>query len=179
MGGQSSRMGRDKAFLPLDGESLGTRIARIVAAAAGSATLIGDPEKYASLGYPVIADRYPGEGPLGGILTALHSTSADLNLMVACDMPGLNQTLLHELLEVAEHNPLKIMVSESERGRLEALCAVYPRQALDGLARAFDAGIRKVTAAFDGLAVATHPVAEVACFQNLNTPEDWARYAAG
>ena len=52
-----------------------------MARAAGNVTLIGHPE------LPAIPDRYPGEGPLGGILTALHHTSSDWNLIVACDMP--------------------------------------------------------------------------------------------
>ena len=70
-------MGRDKALLPLRGRALGQYIADAVATAAGRVVLIGDPERYGPLGYPVIPDRYPGEGPLGGILTALNGTDCD------------------------------------------------------------------------------------------------------
>jgi molybdopterin-guanine dinucleotide biosynthesis protein A len=179
VGGQSSRMGRDKACLPLDAEPLGARVARMVAEAAGSVALVGHPERHSGLGYPVVPDRYPGEGPLGGILTALHHTTADRNLIVACDMPGLTVEFLKDLLQAAERNPLSILIPETEGGRLEPLCAVYHRDTLAALERAFADGIRKVTAAFRGVGVAAYPVAEVARFQNLNTPEDWARYAAG
>jgi molybdopterin-guanine dinucleotide biosynthesis protein A len=171
-------MGRDKAFLPLSGEPLGAHLGRIVESAAGSAVLVGDPRVHASLGYPVIPDMYPGQGPLGGILTALRHTAAEYNLIVACDMPGLTVEFLRELLDAAK-NPAGILIPETADGHREPLCAIYGRNALAVLQRAFDGGIRKVTAAFEGLAVRRHPVAEVSCFQNLNTPEDWARYAAG
>ena len=59
-GGESSRMGRDKALLPFHGGVLAGHVAATVAAAAGSAILIGNPEKYGHLGYPVIPDRSPG-----------------------------------------------------------------------------------------------------------------------
>jgi molybdenum cofactor guanylyltransferase len=179
VGGRSSRMGRDKAFLPVHGESLAAVVARAVSAAAGSATLVGDPQLYGGLGYPVVADRYPGEGPLGGILTALRHTAAEWNLVVACDMPRVTFELLQDLLEAAERNSMKIIIPQGRDGLREPLCAVYHREAREGLAGAFATGIRKVTAAFDGIPVAAYPVAEVARFQNLNTPEDWAGYVAG
>jgi molybdopterin-guanine dinucleotide biosynthesis protein A len=172
-------MGRDKAFLPCEGEALASRTARIACAAAGTVVLIGDPARHAVFGYPVVADRYPGEGPLGGIVTALRDTAAEFNLVVACDMPRLTLEFLDELLTAAEAEPVEILVPTTGDGRLEPLCAVYRQSARAGLERAFDAGLRKVTAAFAGLVVRRFPVQEVACFQNLNTPEDWARYAAG
>src|SRR5882672_6033560 len=93
-GGRSSRMGRDKALLPVAGSgpagglSLVERTAELVRGAAGSVILIGMPERYAHLGLPVVADIVEDCGPMGGLLTALHVTHADSNLIVACDMPG-------------------------------------------------------------------------------------------
>ena len=64
--------------------TLAEAVARQVARAAGNVTLVGHP---ALAALPIC---YPGEGPLGGILTALHHTSADWNLIVACDMPEIS-----------------------------------------------------------------------------------------
>ncbi|MEO7144809.1 MAG: NTP transferase domain-containing protein, partial [Bryobacteraceae bacterium] len=71
-GGLSTRMGRDKAWLPHRGTTLAAYVAGEVLRAAGSVTLVGDPAKYARLGHPVVADHVAGRGPLGGILTALR-----------------------------------------------------------------------------------------------------------
>ncbi len=172
-------MGRDKAYLPVSGGILAARVAEAVKAAAGNVAFVGNPERYAALGYPVVPDRYPGEGPLGGILTALYQSAAEWNLIVACDMPRLTAGFLESLLEAAEGKPLDILFPETEGGVREPLCAVYHRDARAPMERAFLAGIRKVTAAFQGLRVAPYPVPEVAWFTNLNTPEDWAGYAAG
>ena len=154
-------------------------MAAAVLAAAGNVTLVGDPERYTALGYPVVADRYPGEGPLGGILTALYQQSAEWNLVVACDMPAVTTALLAALLSAAEQQSVEILIPETAHRLRDPLCAVYHRDSLAGLERAFAGGIRKITDACQGLRAGSYSVEEVAFFQNLNTPEDWARYAAG
>ena len=170
-------MGRNKALLPFRGEPLACAIARQVSSAAGSATLIGSPDQYGSLGYPVIADDFPGEGPLGGILTALRHASADLALVVACDMPELSAAFLSGLLAFAESRQTTVL-PRSPSGRLEPLCGVWRRSDLPGVEAAFALGIRKVAAALENLRMTVYAVAEVAPFQNVNTPEDWIRHAA-
>ena len=171
MGGRSSRMGRDKARLPYRGDLLAEWIARAVKTAAGSATLLGNAE----LGG--IPDLYPGEGPLGGILTALHHTPADWNLIVACDMPEVSAEFLGTLLAAAELSGAGALLPRGPSGRVEPLCAVYHKRAGAAMERHFARGIRKVTAALDGVATVWYPVAELKPFQNVNTPEDWAGYA--
>ena len=103
VGGRSSRMGRDKALLPYRGGVLAEFVARAVKLAAGSAVLVGSPSRIAHLGYPVLRDIYPGEGPLGGILSVLEHNAAEWNLIVACDMPEISAGFLSGLLDAAEH----------------------------------------------------------------------------
>ena len=174
-GGKSSRMGRDKALLPFRGGALAGHVAATVAAAAGSATLIGDPRKYGHLGYAVLPDRSPGAGPVGGIESALSCTAADWNLVLACDMPGISAEFLRGLLDAAERLNADALVPAGPSGRLEPLSAVH-RRCLATLRGALGAGIRKITDALAGLEVALWTVDDAACFKNLNTPEEWACY---
>ena len=169
-------MGRDKALLPFRGGNLAGFVARAVADAAGSAVLVGDPSRYPGFPHPVIPDRYPGEGPLGGILTALRHTTSDWNLIVACDMPGLDPKFLAGLLATAEQLGVDALVPVGASGIPEPLCAVYHRRALEPLEQAFRTGQRKVMAAVALLDSKRLPVGEMAVFQNVNTPEDWAAY---
>lgn len=168
-------MGRDKALLPFRGSVLGESVARAVEAAAGRVTIVGRSELG---GLRAIPDRYPGEGPLGGILTALEDTRSDWNLVVACDMPEVGAAFLERLLEQAEASDVEALVPAGKSGRPEPLCAVYSRRALDRLDAAFRRGVRKVMDAVAGVRVDVVKVTEVAQFQNVNTPEDWAGYAA-
>jgi len=169
-------MGRNKALLPFRGASLAEFVARTVAQAAGSAVLVGDPALYLAFPFPVLADEFPGEGPLGGIVTALHNTSADWNLVVACDMPGLSAEVLAALLEAAGQAGADALIPKGPSGHPEPLCAVYHRRSLEGLEAAFRAGQRKVMAAAAEIDARVLPFGEVAAFQNVNTPEDWAAY---
>src|SRR5437016_13038362 len=93
-GGQSTRMGEDKAFLLLDGRTLLQHAlelarsvaddARIVDSAGGAGS--GTSQKFAAYA-PVIQDIYAASGPLAGIHAALRATSTELNLMLAVDVP--------------------------------------------------------------------------------------------
>jgi molybdopterin-guanine dinucleotide biosynthesis protein A len=179
VGGRSSRMGCDKALLPFRGGRLAQSVAHAVAQAAGNATFVGDPSRYSGLGYAVIPDLYPGEGPLGGILTALRHSTADWNLITACDMPQLDAERLRGLLRTAMESEADALLPISPEGRPEPLCALYHGRCLGSFEGAFMSGIRKVTTALETVRTMRLPVAEVSLFQNVNTPEEWAGHAAG
>src|SRR5580698_5272190 len=76
-GGGSRRFGRDKALVEFDGEPLIARLCRTLQAATiDPVRIIGNAAKYSHIGVECIADRWPGEGPLGGIITALEKSDA-------------------------------------------------------------------------------------------------------
>jgi molybdopterin-guanine dinucleotide biosynthesis protein A len=185
VGGRSSRMGCDKALLPWKGKPLAQWVAGAVAQSMLTATLVGAPERYSGLGFRVIPDLFPGEGPLGGILTALRDSQAEWNLIVACDMPGLDAQLLARLLQTARQSEagvlLPIVRVGVDESRPQPLCAVYRKTCLAPLEAAFAQGTRKVTAALAAVRTVRVPMEmeEVPQFQNVNTPEDWSAYAAG
>lgn len=171
VGGKSSRMGRDKALLAYGGATLVQHVAKRVAAAAGCATLVGSPQKYGGLGYPVIPDMREGAGPAAGIEAALRATCAEWNLVVACDMPGVTVDFLSALLEEARRTGADCLLPLSGQGRAEPLCAVYRRSALQAFEAALAAGICKITRAIEGLRVVAWPAPRSTWFANVNTPE--------
>jgi molybdopterin-guanine dinucleotide biosynthesis protein A len=124
----------------------------------------------------VIPDRTPGTGPLGAIESALSYTTADWNLIVACDMPAIQEDFLRQLLETAESSEADAVVPIGPSGRPEPLIAVYHCRCRNALRQALDAGIRKVTDAFAGLNVRPWVVQQTAWFENVNTPADWVRH---
>ena len=177
-GGLSSRMGRDKALLTAHGSTLLEAVARKVLAAAGNVTVIAPPVRYAALDLNVIPDLEPGQGPLGGILTALSYSQAEWNLIVACDMPGIEAPFLRQLLEQAETCGADCLLPQNAEGRLEPLCAVYHLRSKAPVARALAAGIRKVTGGLHELRVAHWQLETPVLFTNLNTPQDWSDHNA-
>lgn len=173
-GGASRRMGRDKALLPYRGTTLLEHVARLVAQAAGSVALIGDP-RYGALSYPVYPDRLPGCGPLGGIYTALSISPAAWNLVVACDMPNLSAGLLRRLLETAAGQAANCLMAAGPAGRPEPLCAVYHRRCLPVLASALRDKRFKMKELVAELGAGTLSV-DPAALANVNTPGEWAPF---
>lgn len=174
-GGRSSRMGIDKASMIFRGRPLALSVADRVREVCGNATLVADPARYAALGLPVIADNFPGEGPLSGIEAALAATSADWNLIVACDMPALNRQILESLFA----GDADCTLPAGPGGKVEPLCAVYHRRCLSAIREAIGAGKRKVAAALPPERLRYVQVADTAPFANLNTPEDLREHMRG
>jgi molybdopterin-guanine dinucleotide biosynthesis protein A len=145
-GGRSSRMGRDKATLEIDGVTMLDRAIDLLRGVGVSATVMGLRVEFErrTLQVPVIADEWPGMGPLGGIATALRQTPATWNLVIACDMPYLTAEWLRFLLHRTKASSADAVVPRSERGP-EPLCAVYHRRAEAATGEALQQGKRKVT----------------------------------
>jgi molybdenum cofactor guanylyltransferase len=127
-GGKSSRMGQDKALIYFAGESLLSHAMETVRAVCRKSFVVGDPAKYSSYG-PIVEDIYKDQGPLGGIRAALTFSDAELNLIVAVDMPLITPALLRFLILQAKASPATVCVPEID-GRLQPLCAVYHREFL-------------------------------------------------
>lgn len=185
-------MGADKAFLAFDGQILLERALAVLATVCDTVTIVGEPAKFAeyatvksvnakpeiSKQEPVVADIFPGCGPLAGIHAALTHSTAGLNLMLAVDMPFVSKELLAFLLAAAEESGAVITVPRTSKG-LQPLCAVYRREFLTVAEHALRAGRYKIDAAFSGVSIHEIDVAELAaagfterCFFNVNTPAD-------
>lgn len=169
-GGRSSRMGQDKALLPWKGSTLIQSVAQEVFNAAGNVTLIGSSQTYGKLGFPVIPDKIEGCGPLGGLHAALSATTAEWNVLVACDMPAVTGRLLEELLAAAESSGADALVPLTPGG-LEPLCAVYHARLLPVVESAILSKLLKMHDFISTIQARFWPAPDPAVFRNLNTPE--------
>lgn len=165
-------MGRDKALLPLKSGLLIDEVAGKVADACGTAVLIGAPERYRHLGMDCLADLRPRMGPLAGIETALESGRGELNLIVACDMPGLDTDWLCWLLRKARGSPALCVASAERGGIVHPLCAVYRTDCLPLVREALNAGRLRVLDLLRELGAATLEINSP--ISNINTPQQWA-----
>src|SRR5512143_3119304 len=94
-GGQSTRMGENKALKPFLGEPLIQRVIQRLRPVADEVLITAnDPLEYLFLGVPVFPDVRPGRGPLGGLYTALAKATHPTAAVVACDMPFASAPLL-------------------------------------------------------------------------------------
>lgn len=172
VGGRSSRFGSDKALLDWQGQPLALHVAEKVREAAGSITLVGNPDRYQHLGLPLLPDPLLHHGPLAGLQAALTHTTSAWNLVVACDMPNLTTTFLTYLLETAQARNPDVLLPQDLQGRPEPLCAVYHQRCREAIQSALAQGIHKMTEAFGRLRVVSLPIQDPNLFANLNTPAD-------
>ena len=130
-GGQSTRMGRDKALLPFGpDETLLQRVVRIVAEVVDEARMIcvaGTEQELPELPpqVRVVRDRLPCQGPLEGLAVGLSALAgeAEVAFVTACDVPFLNASLVRELLAMLDEHYDAVVPQEPER--LHPLTAVY------------------------------------------------------
>lgn len=183
-GGASSRFGSDKALAVLGGQTVLARVCGLIESVAGNMSVVAATGRYLDFIAPTVPDRWPGEGPLGGIITALRATLASghvcqWNLIVSCDMPFLTREWLGYLTEQALVSDAEVIVVRSERG-LEPLCAYWRTSALSILQGAFDEGVRKVAEAMKRLRMEVLDETQWKRFDsagrlfwNMNTPQDY------
>jgi molybdopterin-guanine dinucleotide biosynthesis protein A len=143
-GGKSSRMGRDKALLEIAGEPLIVRTVRLAHTVADPVRVVGGATRFAPLALDTIEDDTPGQGPLGGIATALRTTAAEWNLILACDLPYLTRRWLEYLTSLSQKSPADAVVPCNRRQNYEPLCALYRKRCAADAASAVRAGHLKV-----------------------------------
>ncbi|HUG14074.1 MAG TPA: molybdenum cofactor guanylyltransferase [Thermomicrobiales bacterium] len=129
-GGQSRRMGFDKAMLRLDGHTLLRRTLDVLLGLTDHVTIIGDRARYHGLGVPVVADLFPDAGPLGGIATALDQAACSRVLIVACDMPFLSAAVLRDMLSVPGEYDAVVPVTARGVGEDDGALTFHPLHAL-------------------------------------------------
>jgi len=179
-GGLSSRMGIDKAWLEIDGRPMIEHVIAAISPLTNRVAIIANRPEYESLGYPVFRDTEIGVGPLEAIRTALSNASTPRVVLVACDLPFVTTDLFKFLLEASANHYATVPIGPDDK--LEPLCAVYHREALEEVNDLIRDGQRKVRQLFDRVPTRLIAFDEVAhlskshrFFENINTPEDYSK----
>jgi len=186
-GGQSRRMGTDKALLPLvaGGQPmLGLVLERLRSVADDVLVVANEQKRYATFGARVVPDLHPQIGALGGIQAAVTWSAHEHCLVVACDMPFLSLPLLRRMVsEPRNYDVLVPLIPGESRQRgdglvFQTLHAIYSKQCLLFIERRIAAGNRQVVGFFEDVRVRTIDVVDVVrwdpdlrSFFNANTPE--------
>ena len=180
-GGQSRRMGRNKALIQVESSPLIVRLAEQALRLTNQVFVSSnDADVYDFLGLPALPDLYPGQGPLAGLHAAFKTTDRPLVLLLACDLPALHDVMLKRLLEFSEGHDA--VIPRTTDGRLHPLCGIYRRTCLNTLELNLRRGINKMTDLFrDGslrVKLVNGPDGrfEDSDLRNLNTPEDLEAY---
>ena len=173
-------MGRNKALIEIDGTPMAVRVAGALREA-GCAPVIaygGDPDELAPLGLAVTPDRYPGTGPLGGVLGLLEMLAVDhgdaVAFAVACDLPALSSDALAPMLQtIRRRSDLDVVVAHTSQ--IEPACAVWRVASHTRLRTCFESGERALHRAIGTLA-STAVAIDPSAVRNINTPEELGRY---
>lgn len=143
-GGRSARFGRPKAQAIFDGRAMLARVVDAVREVCGAGVLVigGDPRWAEAAGAVFVPDESPGEGPLGGLVTAAKASAAPRLFLAACDMPLLSAELVAAVVDAWDEG-VDLVCPSSEAGD-EPMATLYGRRALDVLCEAFAAGVRRL-----------------------------------
>ena len=183
-GGRSSRMGQNKAEMLFNGEPLLRRAVRRLTPAVDDLLVIG-PTPLESLvpGIRVVADLVSGVGPLGGLYTALRSSTSARIFLTACDMPFVQPGLVRAMLVVSEATldaQAIILRDLNDATRIHPLHAVYTSACLPAVEQALASdncslrGLlsRLVVLMMDDETMRREDPRGVSAF-NVNTQADW------
>jgi len=182
-GGQSSRMGEDKALKLFLGRPLIQRVVeRLTPLADEIIVTTNRPAAFAFLDLRLSADLKPGRGALGGLYTAIASATHPIVAVVACDMPFASPTLLEAMSKLLLEEEADVVIAKSDEG-YEPLHAVYRREiCLPAIESAIEADQWKVIAWFPQVKVRVLTPEEIHsadpdgfAFWNVNTPEEFKK----
>ena len=183
-GGQSSRMGHDKAFLSVGGRMMIEHVIERALPHVGRLIAIGNKrneDRLRALGLDgVITDTQPGMGPLMGIYAGLVHTETPLNLFVSCDMPWMSGLVIQRLIAVCKIGS-SVAASRGPDGRvypLPMLCHVRVSRTVGKLLNAGERSLNQLLQFVDASLVPVDAVTLQSTFTNVNTVEEYVREIA-
>lgn len=183
-GGRSSRMGENKALLPVNGERMIDRTVRLFRTLFEEVIIVTvSPLDYLDQDAAVAVDIRPGKGALGGIYTGLFHARGERAFFAACDMPFLNRGFIERMISLA--SGYDIVVPVTPEGP-QPLHAIYARRCLPVIRRLIDRDRLKIAGFYPGhriLAIPPEAIRsfdpEMKMFLNVNTRDDLHLLSSG
>lgn len=180
-GGQSRRMGQDKAFLKVGQQMTIERvIARVRHLTDDLIISTNSPDQYRQFGWRMVGDVYPGKAALGGIYSAIRAARHQHVLVVACDLPFLNARLLQYMAGMA--HTADVIAPLINPPQPETTHTIYSKSCLPAIESRLQANRLRIIGFFGEVNVRYLDRAEIVRFDpelhsfiNMNTPEDWER----
>ena len=188
-GGQSRRMGRNKALLRLtpDGPTLIEQVIAAVAPFGPIVLVTNTPDPYAFLNLPMVPDTSLGQGPLAGLYSGLEAATTRYNFVLACDMPRLQPALLRHMAALPHEYDVLVPRWTAPGGeeQLETLHAIYSKACLPAIAECLQRGRLRMIAFYPAVRVQYLDEPDLrrhdptlASFRKLNTPDEVAELDA-
>ncbi|MBT3354567.1 MAG: molybdenum cofactor guanylyltransferase [Candidatus Scalindua sp.] len=165
VGGKSSRMGSNKAFLELKGKTFIELQIELLREIFDDIFISANTSsEYEYLNLSIFKDVYPGKGPLGGIYTSLINSSSLHTFMLACDMPFIGPELINHLKDLTKE--YDVVIPKSEKG-LEPLHAFYSKKCIDPIKRSLEEDNLRITSFFP------HVNVKIVELDNLNLSDSF------
>ncbi|MDY6920463.1 MAG: molybdenum cofactor guanylyltransferase MobA [Pseudomonadota bacterium] len=174
-GGEGRRMGgQDKGWLTLEGQPMIRRVLDRLEPQVSGIMISANRNlaHYQQLGYPVIADHNPFQGPLGGIASCLHQLPTDYGLVVPVDAPWIPINLLQRL---ASGLPAQLILCH-DGSRLQPLFGLYHRALAQSIDEFLARGDRKLTLWCQQQSPKIVTIGDTEAFTNLNTVDEWSEF---
>ena len=173
-GGRSSRMGRDKATLKVDGVPLFRRVLGVLQELFSRVLIAGDRKDLCEAGIESYADPYPGSA-LGGIYTGLFYSKTPYIFVAPCDMPYPDPSLIR--LITSHRKGFDVVIPKTPAG-FEPCFALYGRSCMEPSRHTLERGLYRINALFSCLRVFYLEVEDLIpqwqrSLKNINTPEDY------
>ena len=174
-GGKSSRMGKNKAHLLSDDKSFILKSILLLKTLGIDVMVIGEPDEYPNLNVPVYPDLIKEKGPAGGIYTGLYQSKQKRNLIISCDMPQLESSLLKELMNNYKEEDALICISKN---KLHPLVGIYHQNSLYQFRKSIEQDNLKLSKIIERLNFKTHEVLQEEMHQllNINTMDEYKGY---
>lgn len=181
-GGQSSRMGEDKAALRVGSETFLERAIRVAGEVADDVIVVARASQSIPAGVRVVHDPVEHLGPLAGLAEGLAASRSEINIVMACDMPLIKAAVLQRLIDAIGDHDACVAVVE---GRPSVLCGVYRSRVAPVATQLLDQGERRVTALVDRIKTQRVDAArlrdvdpELETFFSCDTPDAYRRLTA-